>query len=202
LRVKVRDGYPTPDAAEGSLGLITEEKLMLNIFLSYARGDGGDAVTRLRNELIRAGFNIWRDIEEMHGGERWKEQLRAALRRIDVVLVLLTPGAVESQMVAWEWENALTLEKCVIPLLAIKCKIPPELSQFHYHDLSEPENYSTSLMALMRDLSAASEAKRMKGKEVSITNPEVIVEGGFYQPSWNVGTVVQNAGEKESSKED
>lgn len=175
---------------------------MLNIFLSYARADGGDAVARLRAELIQAGFNVWRDVEEMHGGERWKDQLRAALRKIDIVLVLITPKAVESQMVAWEWENALTLGKKVLPLLAISSKIPLELSQFHYHDLSEPEKYSTSLMALMRDLTAVSEAKRMKGEEAPVTNPEVIVQGGFYQPGWNVGTVVQNAGEKESTEED
>jgi hypothetical protein len=172
---------------------------MIKIFLSYARADASNAASRLRTELTQAGFDVWRDIEEMRGGERWKEQLRVALRSIDVVLVLLTPGAIESQMVAWEWENALTLEKSVISLLAIRCKIPPELSEFHYHDLSEPEKYSTSLMALIRDLSVVLDAKRMKGQEAPIINPEVIVEGGFYQPGWKVDTVIQNASEKKSS---
>src|ERR1700755_554404 len=138
---------------------------MLNIFLSYARADGSDAASRLRGELTQAGFNVWRDVEEMHGGERWKEQLRGALRKVDVLLVLVTPSAVESQMVTWEWENALTLGKKVIPLLIKSCRLPPELSQFHYHNLSEAEKYSTSLMALMRDLNVQSEAKRASSGE-------------------------------------
>jgi hypothetical protein len=174
---------------------------MLNIFLSYARADGSEAATRLRTELSRAGFNIWRDIEEMRGGERWKEQLRVALRRIDVVLVLLTPGAIESQMVAWEWENALTLEKNVIPLLIIRSNIPSDLSQFHYHDLSRPEEYSISLMALMHDLNLISKTKLRKSEVPLKANPEIIVKHGFYQPGWRVNKVIQAGAGKPDDKE-
>ena len=74
---------------------------MLKIFLSYARKDGAAAAARLRTELERAGFTVWRDIEQMRGGRAWQEQLRAALREVDVVLVLLTPAAVKSKYVAW-----------------------------------------------------------------------------------------------------
>jgi hypothetical protein len=128
---------------------------VLNIFLSYARADGAAAAARLRAELERAGFTVWRDVDDMRGGLPWKDQLRAALRDIDVVLVLLTPRAAASQVVTWEWENALTLQKRVIPLLISKCDVPGELARLHYHDFSLPDQYVSSFAALIRDLVAS-----------------------------------------------
>ncbi|WP_163999247.1 toll/interleukin-1 receptor domain-containing protein [Pyxidicoccus caerfyrddinensis] len=125
---------------------------MTKVFLSYARRDGSTAAARLRMELERAGVVVWRDIEGMRGGADWKAQLRAQLRETDAVLVLLTPGAVESKMVTWEWENALTLEKQVIPLLVQPCEVPADLGRLHHHPLHKPEEYALSLMALIRDL--------------------------------------------------
>jgi hypothetical protein len=137
---------------------------MLKIFLSYARKDGAAAAARLRAELERAGFTVWRDIEEMRGGQAWKEQLRAALREVEAVLVLLTPGAVESQYVTWEWENALTLPKKVVPLLILPCDPPEELGRLHYHDLSHPDNYSLGFAALLRDLAETLAAQTGRDK--------------------------------------
>ena len=125
---------------------------MPKIFLSYARADGKTAATRLRSELERAGFEVWRDIEDMQGGQAWKDQLRKSLRQVDRVIVLLTPTAVSSKYVEWEWENALTLEKQVIPLLILPCDVPDELKRLHYHNLSIEQDYILGFAALMRDL--------------------------------------------------
>ncbi len=125
---------------------------MLTVFVSYAHSDGTVAATRLRGELEAMGFTVWRDEEEMAGGLAWKEQLRAALRQIDAVLVLLTPDSVASDTVTWEWENALTLEKRVIGLCIAPCDVPQDLGRLHYHDLSDPAGYSLGLARLTRDL--------------------------------------------------
>ncbi|MGD1906292.1 MAG: toll/interleukin-1 receptor domain-containing protein [Leptolyngbyaceae cyanobacterium] len=125
---------------------------MGTIFLSYARADGKAAATRLRAELQKARFQVWQDIEDMQGGQAWKEQLRAALRMVDGVAVLLTPAAVASKNVEWEWENALTLEKPVFPLLMMPCSVPEELQRLHYHNLSTEQDYVMGLLSLLRDL--------------------------------------------------
>ncbi len=125
---------------------------MTQVFLSYARADGAGAATRLREELSRSGFTVWQDTENMQGGQAWKEQLRAALRQVDAVLVLLTPGAVNSKYVIWEWEMAQMVEKPVIPLLVTVCDIPDELGRLHYHNFSAESGYTLGLMSLMRDL--------------------------------------------------
>lgn len=125
---------------------------MANLFLSYARADGQPAATRLRSELERAGFQVWRDIEDMQGGQAWKDQLRQAIRTVDSVVILLTPAAVASKYVEWEWENALTLEKQVIPLLISPCDVPHDLNHLHYHNLSTDQDYVLGFAALLRDL--------------------------------------------------
>jgi len=125
---------------------------MTTIFLSYTRADGLDAATNLRTQLTNAGLTVWRDLEEMRGGVAWKEQLRTALRQVDAIVLLLTPGAVASTVVEWEWENALTLEKPVIPLLIAPCNLPAELNRRHYHDFSTPAAQLANLPKLLRDL--------------------------------------------------
>lgn len=135
-------------------------RTMPNIFLSYARADGKVAATRLRSELERAGFQVWRDIEDMQGGQVWKDQLRRAIRAVETVIVLLTPAAVASKYVEWEWENALTLEKRVIPLLIVPCDVPDELKRLHYQNLSTDQDYMLDFAALLQDLYSATEAEQ------------------------------------------
>ncbi|RMG71793.1 MAG: toll/interleukin-1 receptor domain-containing protein [Chloroflexi bacterium] len=122
------------------------------ILISYARADGLDMSARLRAELEQAGYDVWRDIEEMRGGKDWKDQLRQAIAAVDVVVVLLTPASVVSKYVLWECDTAHTLEKSVIGLLISPCDVPDELSNLHYHDLSTVEKYVTGFASLIRDL--------------------------------------------------
>lgn len=122
------------------------------ILISYARADSLDASARLRAELQQAGYEVWRDIEEMRGGKDWKEQLRQAIVAVDAVVVLLTPASVISKYVLWECDTAQTLGKRVIGLLSLRCDVPDELSNLHYHDLSNPEKYVVGFASLMRDL--------------------------------------------------
>ncbi|HLL52186.1 MAG TPA: TIR domain-containing protein, partial [Myxococcaceae bacterium] len=130
---------------------------MTKVFLSYAREDGSAAAAKLRSELERAKFEVWRDIEEMAGGIGWQEQIRAALHNVDVVVVLLTPKAVESPHVTSEWTDALSLGKRVIPVLILPCAaVPAELARLHYHRLDQPDGYAFGLAALLGDLGVAS----------------------------------------------
>lgn len=125
---------------------------MPKIFLSYAHEDGAEFAARLRSQLERAGFAVWRDIEEMRGSRPWKNQLRQALRQVDALVVVLTPGATRSNNVTWEWESGLTLEKPIITLLLLPCLIPDQLKQLHYHDFSKLDELTDAFAALVRDL--------------------------------------------------
>jgi hypothetical protein len=122
------------------------------VLISYARADSLEASARLRMELQQAGFEVWRDIEEMRGGKDWKEQIRQAIGEVDAVVVLLTPASVVSKYVLWECDTALTLSRRVIGLLSLPCDVPEALSSLHYHNLSTADKYVVGFASLVRDL--------------------------------------------------
>ncbi|MBE9180431.1 toll/interleukin-1 receptor domain-containing protein [Oculatella sp. LEGE 06141] len=151
----------------------------VTVLISYARADGKAAADRLREELQRAGFGVWRDIEEMRSGQAWKEQVREALRTVDGVIVLLTPGSFASKHVRWEIEAALTLQKPVKSLLIVSWDkldglkgLPDEVINFHHHNLSTEQVYSSGFAALIRDLNELSTGDRNNTPTNQLSQPD------------------------------
>jgi hypothetical protein len=136
------------------------------ILISYARADGLDASARLRAELQLADCQVWRDIEEMRGGKDWKIQIREAIKVVDVMVVVLSPAAVQSEHVQWEIDTAETLSTPVISLLIVPFQVPPAFTDPHYHDLSSDTVYTRGFAALIRDLNS------LKGVETQMTAEE------------------------------
>ncbi|MCL4256327.1 MAG: TIR domain-containing protein, partial [Anaerolineae bacterium] len=124
----------------------------IKLLISYARADGAKASKRLHDSLTHVGYDVWRDIEDMRGGQDWKRQLRDAIASVDVILVLFTPSAVMSEYVLWECDTAETLNKKIIGLLIEPCDVPNDLSHLHYHDLTTPSKYDAGYSKLIRDL--------------------------------------------------
>jgi transcriptional antiterminator Rof (Rho-off) len=50
------------------------------LFLSHA-GEDSDAAQILARQLRTAGLNVWVDVDELHPGDRWMEQIERALQR-------------------------------------------------------------------------------------------------------------------------
>jgi hypothetical protein len=132
---------------------------VLNVMLSYARDDGAEAAARLHKRLERVGYTVSQDVADLRAGESWQQQLGRVLKSVDVVLVLLTPKAVASKMVEWEWTTTLfALEKPVIPVVILPCDIPHELARLQYRDLSQPDRQDDEYDALLSDLNALQES--------------------------------------------
>jgi hypothetical protein len=87
------------------------------VFLSYSRSDGADACRFFADALAAASFLVWRDVSDIAGGTEWRNVAREAVAKVDAVLVFLTPAAVSSEAVEFEWRTALDLGKRVVPLL-------------------------------------------------------------------------------------
>lgn len=87
------------------------------IFLSYSRADV-DYARALSAELAALGFSLWRDRADMEGGENWWQQIEAAIRGVDTVLLLLSESALASKVVSKEWRYARQVGTRVIPVLA------------------------------------------------------------------------------------
>ncbi len=108
---------------------------MLRIFLSYAHEDGRDEAKALERLLDELGYRVWLDIKGIPLGEEWRAHLSAGLRETDVVLVLLTPEALKSDYVSFEWRTALDKEKLVIPVFVSTREVPNELGRIQGCDL-------------------------------------------------------------------
>ena len=50
-----------------------------DVFLSYARRDGYDFVSKLRRDLKEAGYKPWVDINQIQPGEHWAEEIETAI---------------------------------------------------------------------------------------------------------------------------
>lgn len=93
------------------------------IFLSYARADGQSAADTLRAHLANpaltanAPLAVWQDPTSMRSGQ-WREQICAAIKTGDHLLMVLSPGALASEVCAWEWYVARMEGAEISPVLA------------------------------------------------------------------------------------
>ena len=124
------------------------------VFLSYSQADGQRFAQELSAQLAAEGHLPWRDKEQLtaQGGVRWVRELTRQLLTADVVVVILTPGACESQYVEAEWMKALEHGLPVVPTLFLECGVPLPLTPLQHIDfISEP---ATGLSALLDRLAA------------------------------------------------
>jgi hypothetical protein len=110
-----------------------------NIFVSYSRADGAELASKLHDALEDVGLKVWLDVYNIAPGTNWNEQIDIALESVDVILVILTPGAVKSLQVMSEWNYALDKDKPVIPLLAQHCEVPRRLRVINYVDITSKD---------------------------------------------------------------
>jgi TIR domain len=82
----------------------------MNVFLSHARKDGALA-RQLANCLTRAGFQVWLADEQIVPGENWAKKIGKALDAAGLMVVLLTPRALESDSVRQDIEFAISSRK-------------------------------------------------------------------------------------------
>ncbi|TMI62701.1 MAG: toll/interleukin-1 receptor domain-containing protein [Bacteroidetes bacterium] len=103
------------------------------VFISYKREEA-ELAMRLTKELSNDNIHTWIDLINIKPGSHWDNEIEAALREIDILLVILTPASVSSPNVMNEISYALRLKKKVIPLLMEHCEIPLQLSRIQYVD--------------------------------------------------------------------
>ena len=73
----------------------------MDVFLSYARKDLA-FVDRLVPDLESRGHVVWRDVSDLAGGDTWRAGISEAIRRSDVVIVVVSPDSARSRNVAKE----------------------------------------------------------------------------------------------------
>src|SRR5260370_26858014 len=82
----------------------------MKVLLSYARKDS-DLARQLAERLRRRGFTVWISDQEITPGDNWGTKIGEALDDSELMVILLTPTALESDRVRQDIEFALGSRK-------------------------------------------------------------------------------------------
>ena len=113
------------------------------VFVSYARKDGEEFATRLRKRLEseHPEISLWQDRARMEGGVGWWKQITEALEKVQFLVLVMTPGAMQSTTSRKEWRYARQLGLCVYPVKGVSdaeldwTSVPHWMSKAHFFDL-------------------------------------------------------------------
>ena len=115
-----------------------KDKLNNSVFISYSRVDWEPFVSQLVNRLRDNGLSLWIDQHLLVGGDDWMDAIGEALDTCKVLLLVMSPEALDSKFVKMEYRHFFNHDKTIVPLLYRPVKrIPPELSLTQYIDASK-----------------------------------------------------------------
>jgi hypothetical protein len=124
------------------------------IFISHS-SKNNDFTKKLAKDFKAAGFNTWVDLETLQDGERWVAEIQAAVEKCQVIVVVMSRAARESEWVERETLLALALNK---PLLIARIEdipLPLQLITRQFTDFTG--DYSPALARLSRSMKTALE---------------------------------------------
>jgi hypothetical protein len=127
----------------------------LRVFLCH-RSEDKATVHALYDRLEIEGFKPWLDTKDLLPGQIWEEEIRAAVRASDVVVVCLSKGSVTKEGFGQkEIKLALDVEEekprgtiFIVPVRLEEVDIPIRLSKWHAADLFQQDGYQQLVRAL------------------------------------------------------
>ena len=124
------------------------------IFVSHAVQDGTTFAHRLADDLRQAGYTIWIAPESIPDGQ-WVSAINRGLAESGVMLLVLTPGALESPWVEMETNVAIELERAgemrFIPVCLERGRYDPMWHAYQWVMFNS--EYAAGLNELLRRLS-------------------------------------------------
>jgi WD40 repeat protein len=110
-----------------------------HVFLSYARSDGEPFATELRQRLEAEHIPLWQDRVGLEGGKDWWQQITEALDKVEFMVLVMTPAAMQSETVRKEWRYARQQGVCVYPVKGEPGldfnSLPHWMGSAHFYDL-------------------------------------------------------------------
>lgn len=119
----------------------------IQIFTSYSSKDIGFVskfVKDLQQHVDDNNIKVWLDQKDIPTGSRWDNAIWEALRESQIMLLVMSGAAVESDHVADEWSYHLDTKKMIIPILIEPCDRPPRIHRLQYIDFTSL-SYSIAL---------------------------------------------------------
>ena len=96
---------------------ITQGSLVNHIFLAYAREDWEPVVAPLMLSMQDGGIQVWVEQYLVSGGEDWRAAVEQALAECRLLVLIVSPEALESRHVKLQYRYFINREKPVIPFI-------------------------------------------------------------------------------------
>jgi len=113
------------------------------VFLSYCRKDGAEFTAKLRERLEREHreITIWQDLTDLQPGVGWWRQIAETLDQVEFIVMVMTPGALESPITRREWQYARGQGVSVCPVKGTpdifdSLQMPPWMRKTHFYDIA------------------------------------------------------------------
>lgn len=111
------------------------------VFISYSRSDS-EFVDKLEDDLLGERFKTWVDRRKLEGGQVWDAEIERAIQRCQLLLVVLSPDALQSRWVRQEYVYAMKRNKLVIPIIYHPCQsVPRKLARLQLLDFKAGLNF-------------------------------------------------------------
>lgn len=149
----------------------TKRAVDTRVFISYSRKDQAVAERLRRRLTVPRELNIeaYLDTHDIAKGEPWRERLEGLIECADVVVFLISPDSVTSELCDWEVNEADLLEKRIAFVVCRETPleaIPARLNRPNFTFLDTPESeiaeFPKLLSALAEDAEWIREHTRLR----------------------------------------
>ncbi len=123
---------------------------MTRIFISHS-SDDNEFCKKLAASLAELGADTFLDVEDIRAGEDWGESIQQGLDSSGLMLLVISPKAMQSRHVGDEWKYYFDRNKPIIPILWKPAERPFQISRLQYIDFQK-QDYDQALRQLHTEL--------------------------------------------------
>lgn len=123
-----------------------------DVFISYSRHDKEWVGQRLFTALEARNKDVWVDLDDIRGGASdWKATIWAGIESAKVVVFVLSPESLESEICGEELAHAVELNKRIIPVLRrpVDGEIPDALERPNWIFAREEDDQDAAIATLV-----------------------------------------------------
>jgi WD40 repeat protein len=124
----------------------------VRVFISYAWADCAP-LAQLLYDTLRQSCEPWKDDHRMAAGATWTLDIEKAIDAAEVLVALVSPGSIRSDICRCERIRAFRKKKTLIPVLAVPgTDLPLELEGRVWRDFTDVKRYQGEVTLLLNDI--------------------------------------------------
>lgn len=152
IRAKVLETIEELDYRPDVVARSLRQERPPQVFISYSRADWDDYAEPLVRRLEDEDLLIWVDQYAIRGGDDWLDGINLGLERCSVLILCVSPEALNSRYVKMEYRYFLEEEKPVIPVMCRKpAKLPAELRGIQYLPYAQTTRLVRQVKSLLNE---------------------------------------------------